>query len=44
MLKLEKKAFFFLIANSISLILGFFLYLTIITTSENNLAKLMFTT
>ena len=43
MLKLEKKAFFFLIANSISLILGFFLYLTIITTSENNLAKLMFT-
>ena len=43
MLKLEKKAFFFLIANSISLILGFILYLTIITSSENNLAKLMFT-
>lgn len=42
-LKLEKKAFYFLIANSLSLILGFILYLTIITTSENNLAKLMFT-
>ncbi len=43
MINLDKKAFLFIISNTISLVLGFFLYLAVVFTSEENLAKLMFT-
>ena len=39
---IDKKLFFFCFANGISLLFGLFLYLLVITNSDQNLAKLMF--
>ncbi len=41
-LNLDKKLIFFCFSNGIALLFGFFLYLLIIKTSDQNLAKLMF--
>ena len=43
MISLERKALLFLISNSISIALGFLLYLVIISSSDGNLSKLMLT-
>ncbi len=43
MISLDRKALLFLISNSISIALGFLLYLVIISSSDGNLSKLMLT-